>query len=280
MTNRKPDITIIILHFGKLEITKQCLESLAKIKHSNFKYKVLVLNNSSENLDLPKNTDLLVNSSENLGFAIGNNHGVEVSKHDKWHSDYFLFLNNDTIVESNFLEELVNFLEKNQSYAIAGPVIEHKVKNQTFYDYGGFVNWKRGQPKHINKTKYNKNEKAADREFVSGCCLLIRSNIFDKIGGFNRDYFLYLEDVDLCLKTLELGKKIALVPSSKIFHLGSQSSTELTKIFYSWRNSFYLTNKFVPLKYKFTAILFNLFFYPMLFLLWQFRRIEEKIIHK
>lgn len=277
---KKPLVGIIILHFGKLEVTKDCLDSLIKIDDKAFNYKVIVIDNS-----LNKNiqqiikrhaaVDKILIPEKNLGFAGGNNLGIKQCI--EWNCDYILFLNNDTVVESHFLKALIKVIS-NSNFDIAGPVIEHQFRKKTYYDHGGVINWKKGQPGHINKTTYSTNQNLIQRDFVSGCCMLVSRKLINKIGGFNESYFLYLEDVELCLRAQKQGFKVALVPSSKIFHKGSQSSTELTKILYSWRNSLKLSLNYVPNQFKLTAILFNLVFYPALYLRWQLGHFKRKLI--
>lgn len=305
----KHNITIIILHYNHWQTTANCLDSVSKITHSNFNYKVILINNSLKKIpshlvhEFNRKVDLLLTPDKNLGFADGNNFAIANSA--KFNPDYYLFLNNDTIVESDFLEKLLANLPKKN--CLAGPILEHKVKNKTYYDYGGFINWEKTQAKHINLTKnplFQEGQRIPDcksriagvcdkassnafpskstqtpqiRDFVSGCCLLVSRKIIDIIGGFRSDYFLYLEDVELCLRATKHNFPTYIIPSSKIFHLGSQSSREFTKIFYSLKNSLKLISEYTPAKYQLSSYLFNLFFYPSIFLLWQLKKLKHKL---
>ena len=271
---KKPNITIIILHFSKWRITKNCLDSLSKISHPNFNYQVILINNSLKNIHSHPLVSLSINPQKNLGFAAGNNLGIEKSQTFK--PDYFLFLNNDTIVEPDFLKNLIRDLP--QTHALAGPILEHLVNQKTFYDYGGFIDWPKTQAKHCNKANYKKGSPQL-RDFVSGCCLLISSHIIKQIGGFKSKYFLYLEDVELCLRAKKNQYPTYIIPSAKIHHLGSQSSTEFKKIFYSLRNSLYLISDYAPKKYKLSSYLFNLSFYPAILISWQLKRLKRFIFH-
>jgi GT2 family glycosyltransferase len=261
-------IAIIILHYGDYKFTQICLDSLVKVKSPNFK--VYLLNNDYKN-PIPKHHIVTkqFTPKKNLGFAQGNNYVIR--RIESQNFDYYLFLNNDTKVDPDFLNNLINNLpEKN---CIAGPIIKHSVKQKTFYDFGGKINWQKCQPKHINKTLVASSQKAIQRDFVSGCCLLISSKIIDQLGGFRKDYYLYLEDVELCLRAAKNNFKTYLIPSSQIFHYGSKSSTETKKILYSLRNSLKLTWQYCPNKYKLTASLFNLVFYPSLLIRWKLKKI-------
>jgi GT2 family glycosyltransferase len=276
--NKKSVIGVIILHFGRWKLTQECLESLEKLRSKNFILKVVVVDNSNDLLVQDKLqkfkivTKTLI-TEENLGFAGGNNLGIKQCQ--KWDCDYYLFLNNDTIVRPDFLENLLSTPCPNPS--IRGPVIEHKVKDRAYYDYGGIINWRKGQPYHVNKQSYSTKNEYISRDFVSGCCMLIPKEIVSQIGGFNQSYFLYLEDVELCLRAKQHGFSSYLIPSSKIFHKGSQSASEFTKILYSWRNSIKLTFRYVPTHNKLLALLFNAFFYPALFTQWQLKRVYQRL---
>lgn len=266
----KPVILIVILHYGKWAVTQECLDSLSSLKSSHYDLWTVVVNNARDTLIHSKleqhpMVDQAVMPNENLGFAAGNNRGVSAVQKKV---NYIIFLNNDTVIQSDFVVALLSVAQK-QEDCILGPIIEHQVRGQTWYDYGGYIDWKKGQPRHVNKTTYLSSSELECPDFVSGCCLWISQSILDTIGGFKESYFLYLEDVELCLRARSKGYSTFLVPQAKIFHKGSQSATEWIKIRYSWRNSLKLSWQYVPWRYKLSAIGFNALFYPLLFIRWQ-----------
>lgn len=279
-------VAIIILHYGNPKITDDCLDSLQKIKLNNYKVDIYVLDNQGtiNRHDNRKNT--IFKFTKNYGFAGGNNRVVK--KIIKKQYEYLLFLNNDTLVYPDFLIHLIKALENNDDIGICGPVIEHKVNDKTYYDYGGIINWVRSQPKHINSSQYCvinsdllklPNSQSTNftkdwnmyRDFVSGCCMLIKTDLFRQLNGFQENYFMYLEDVDLCVRAKKLGYKTVCVPKAKIFHLGSQSASVNFKIKQSLKNGIRFTLSHAPKRYLLTAIIFNLVFYPMLWLRWKIK---------
>lgn len=316
----KIKIFIIILHYGDIRFTLSCLKSLKKINKDKLKVKIGVicntLINQSERKKLKSLTDIIIQNKRNLGFAKGNNIGIR--KALKSGADYVLLLNNDTIVYKNFLLHLIKAAEEYLDVGIVGPTIKHKIKGQTFYDYGGVINWKLGKPFHINKTpelrnsssiilranlessrersreaswsvnssrlrsnnKISEDKNLVERDFVSGCCMLIKKEVFEKIGFLNEKYFLYLEDVEFCVRAKKAGFTILLNPNSCIFHFGSSSTSELKKILYSLRNSLKFTWDFVPFKFKPIAFIYSLIFYPAIFTKWQLSRLKRKIFQK
>jgi hypothetical protein len=278
----KLKVGIIILHFGSWEITKNCLDSLSHLKKSPHYQTYLVVVNNSRNktvqnsLKKHKYVDKAIFPAQNLGFAAGNNLGA--TQCIKQHCDYILILNNDTIISSDFVREMLSVSSKDKSIACLGPVIKHLVKDKFYYDFGGYLDYKRGQPKHLNKTRHLKGKKHfQETDFVSGCCLLTPTAIIQKLGFLKESYFMYLEDVEYCLRCRKNGFKVGLATHAEIFHLGSQSATQLQKIFYSLRNSLKLTLTYIPPKYKLQSLIFNLFFYPALFLRWQASKIKGNL---
>jgi len=277
-------IFIIILHYADVKLTLNCLKSLQKINKQGLEVKIMVISNTlvnqSEKKRLENLSDIFIENKKNLGFAGGNNVGIR--KAIKSGADYVLFLNNDTIVYKDFLLYLTRAAEEYLDVGIVGPVIKHKVKNKTLYDYGGVINWKLGKPYHVNKSSDSDSDSDSDkrlreRDFVSGCCMLVKRVVFEKIGFLNEKYFLYLEDVEFCTRAKRAGFTILLNPKSVIFHHGSGTSrSEVKKIFYSFRNALFFTWSFVPLKYKLLAFLYNFLFYPAIFLKWRTNKIISK----
>jgi len=262
---------IIILHFGDPKITNKCLESLAKINKNKLKVDIYVLDNQGTiNRHSNSNNISILPFIKNYGFAAGNNFVINKIKNNNY--DYYLFLNNDTVVYSDLLIQLTKVIESGEKIGICGPVIEHQVKNKTLYDYGGLINWQKTQPKHINKEMYESSINYLERDFVSGCCMLIKTQLFHQSNGFNEKYFMYLEDVDLCVRVAKLDYKIVNVPKARIFHLGSKSASENFKIKQSLINSLRFIIAHTPAKYKLSSFIFNMFFYPSLWLRWKLKK--------
>ena len=107
--------------------------------------------------------------------------------------------------------------------------------------------------------------------------MLMPVGVIKKLQGFDESFFMYLEDVDLCLRAKKLGIKTYLVPQSVIFHLGSKSAGNFLKIWQSWKNSFKLIFRHCPKKHMLSAMIFNSWFYPALFVQWQLKGIKKTI---
>ncbi len=223
-----PKVFIIILHYKNWDDTNKCLKSLESLDYHNFKITVID------------------NDKKNPGFAGGNNIGIKQAL--KKDAKYILLLNNDTIVEPNFLKELVRVGEADKKIGILGPVIykyseQRTVNNeQKIHFAGGKINWL--YTKGIHETCSMKHEtKSVD--YITGCCMLVKCEVIEKIGLMDEDYFLYFEDVDWCLKVRRAGYKCVLVQNSKIWHKPSSSAKEgsFSYIYYHTRNGLLMTKK-------------------------------------
>jgi len=225
---KSPKVFIIILHYKNWDDTNECLASLKNLNYDNFE--IIVIDNDKEN----------------LGFAGGNNKGIKQAL--KKGADYILLLNNDTIVSKDFLKELVKIGERDENIGILGPVI-YKYGSNKIHFAGGKINRLYTKGVHISTipTKPN-NQSSITIDYVTGCCLLIKRELIEKIGLMSEEYFLYLEDVDWCLKARKAGYKCALVPQAKIWHRVSSGikAESFSYIYYHTRNGLLLAQKNTP----------------------------------
>lgn len=278
-------VYIIIITFNDLKHGLECLESLTKIEKDRLQIKTLVIDNASSKFNpqiLKKKFPqiILIENEKNLGFSQANNIGIRKALVKK--ADFVLLLNPDTKVspDRNFLKKLIAVAVANKRIGVLGPCIQHRVWQKTLYDYGGRVNLRLARAWHINKEKYLK-DKVYERDFVSGACMLVKREVFEKVGLFDPSYFLYLEDVDFCLRAKRAGFKTINVSSSKIFHYGGTSVSESRKILYSFLSSLRFTLKWTPLVYKPISLIYNLLFYSYLLvsssLKWVLENLRGKI---
>ena len=253
-------VFVILVHYNNIEITWNCIKSLFESDNTNFN--IIVIDNSLKNNDsiyISNNCDLLNHnfnmikspfidevynkklywylSIKNLGYAGGINLGFDLVKKSK--PEYLLFLNNDTIIPENFLEIMHNGIKKiseNDNFGMASPVILTHPAKKIWY-YGGYLNLNRCMGIHFQKIK--KTEDVFETSFISGCCQLCPSKVYEHLSGMNDKYFLYFEDFDFCYRLIKKGYKLFVIPDAKISHnVGSStggSESPLT-VFYSTRN--------------------------------------------
>ena len=235
---KNPKVSIIVLNWNGWKDTIECLKSLNKITYSN--YEIIIVDNGSTDesvkcLEKLKKIKLILNK-ENLGFAEGNNVAIRrVLKENK--SDFILLLNNDTVVEKNFLTKLVKTAQKEKKIGIVGPKIYYHDKRNVIQSAGSKINL------YLGKFPRVKSEKNTAVDFVIGACLLIKTEVIRKIGLLDKRYFLLFEDTDWCFRAQKAGYLVLYVPNSTIWHKTSQSVKKISEVYYYTRNLFWFEFK-------------------------------------
>ncbi len=218
---KKPRVFIILVNWNNWQDTLECIRSLANINYAN--HRIIVIDNGStddsfKRLKRSSPKVKLIRSQENLGFAGGNNVGIRYSLGNK--ADYVLLLNNDTVVDKDFLEPLVQFLETDPKFGIVGPLIyDYHVKDKLWWAGGKFDFWLNFHP----ETEMSQSETKIVT-FQSGCAMLIKKEVFEKVGFLDEDYFLYYEDADFCFSAKRVGFSCAVTKKSNIWHKISMST--------------------------------------------------------
>jgi len=257
MKQLNPKICIVILNWNGLQDTTICLNSLKKIKYNN--YKVILVDNGS-NLDegarlKEKFGDYIyiIKTNKNYGFAEGNNIGIRFAL--KNNADYILCLNNDTLVQPDFLNIMVKALKKSQDIGMVACKIlnfpDKKTINATWssvYKTGLFVGNGYGE---IDTKSYD------NTEFVfgpSGCCALFSAKMLKEISVkndfFDKDLFAYHEDIDIAFRAQWKGWKCIYAPKAIIYHKQSKSlgNNSARKLFLTNKNNLNVFVKNYPAK--------------------------------
>ena len=222
----KPSVTVIVLNWNGKDLTIECLESLKQVNYSNFN--ILVVDNGSTDgsVELLKEkfpeVSILV-LEKNLGYAAGNNRGFDSLKPDQ--PEFVIFLNNDTIVDENFIEPLVKQLLTHKKASQTVPKIYYENDPKLIWYAGGIVNLWTGSIYHLGIRQYDgpAYSKTHKTKYATGCCFCMRYEEFKEFGGFDETFPMYSEDVDLSLWIRAAGKQVWFVPDSKIWHKVSAS---------------------------------------------------------
>lgn len=232
-----PKVSIIIVTFNSATYLNSCLKSVLNSSYPE-KEIIIIDNNSTDEtrIIVKKFGDKIkkYNTGKNLGYAGGNNFGIEKSS-----GKYLFLLNPDTLVEKGFLEPLVSEIEKNKKIAACQPLIR-LMNNKKKINLTGKVTHYLGFDWVDNYLKEIPPEKREIYSF-SGCGILLRRDLLDKIGVFDETYFMYYEDTDLSWRIRLVGYKIVFVPESIIFHdykyIPQENYQSLkNKIYYNERN--------------------------------------------
>lgn len=189
----------------------------------------------------------LIKNHKNYGFPGGNNVGI-IFALKFFKSDYILLLNNDTVVEDNFLGELVQKGECHADIGILGPKIYFYKEPQTIWSAGCKISWKlsRGIQIGCNEQDRGQYNKQKEVDYVSGSAFLIKSEVIQKIGLMDEKYFLYFEETDWTLRANQVSYKSLYVPNAMIWHKISRSGGGITNpvgLYYITRNRWIFMKK-------------------------------------
>jgi len=191
---------------------------------------------------------IFIQTGENLGFAGGNNVGVKYAL-KKDDCEYVLLLNNDTIVEKNFLSELVKTAKISTNIGIIGGKILYYDDPGKIWYAGGKLDLWRGSGYHLNvDEKDNEIKGIKEVSFVTGCLMLINKKVFNHVNLLPEEYFLYLEDTDFCYSALCKGFKLYINLDSKIYHkvsstVSGSNKISPTTVYYITRNRLHFMMK-------------------------------------
>lgn len=246
----KPLVSIIILNFNGLTDTFKCLNSLKKTKYKNIE--IIVIDNGSENNEAINikarfgNFIQIYRLNKNKGFTGGNNWALK-----KTQGKYIVLLNNDTTVESSWLDPLVEKMDSDKKIAVAQPKIR-MLNKKNYFDYagaaGGYIDkygypFTRGRIFNTQEKDIGQYDNECDIFWASGSACIIRKSFINKVGGlFNPNLFNYMEEIDFCWRCWRKGYRVVFVPKSLIYHKGAATAGKniVQKRFWEHRNNLYI----------------------------------------
>ena len=211
------NITVIIVTFHTPEnIILDCLNSIDK------SVKVVIIENSNkflyqDSIQSRFNNVQILCSGKNLGYGAGNNLGLK-----QVNTDYALILNPDTVCEEKFFDKISNVIEDANNFSIIGC---QYLKDPIFMPAGFFDKKKNNEFK--DNYKNNNVNNLSKVEWVTGCSMLLNLEKFNDKEIFDKNFFLYFEEVDLCKSVIKKDGKIFTSKELKIHHLGFKSSTDI-----------------------------------------------------
>jgi GT2 family glycosyltransferase len=239
----KKKIVVSILNFNSGQETIECLKSLQKIDQSQFEMSVTVRDNGSSQpfqvntadfKDIHLSVDM---GKENLGFSGGHNEIIRKSQKNGF--DYILILNNDVILDKNFLKYLFEESESDSKIGITVPKIyfakgyefhksryEQKELGKVIWYAGGEMDWNNiiGFHRGVDQVDVGQFEETCETPFPTGACMLVSREVIEKTGMFDDRYFLYYEDSDWTMRIKKAGYTIMYLPKSIIWHKNAASS--------------------------------------------------------
>jgi len=233
---QKAKVFIVILNYNGGDDLRKCLDSVYKLNYPNFE--VVVIDNDSDDNSFEEARRRFrkfhfIKNSRNLGFSAGNNVAI------KWvlekMADYVFLLNNDAVIEKNTLKKLVRVMEQNDKMGIVSPII-YKGKSKKVWFAGGKINWWKMRTEHKTRNikrrvwnienkiwsmKYKtavSNSEFYGTDYITGCAMLIKRDVFAEIGLLDEDFFLYYEDADFSWRARMAGFKLGVLPKTAVYH--------------------------------------------------------------
>lgn len=236
-------VFVVILNWNGKKDTVECLNSIDELRIKDCELSIVVVDNASsdgsvEFLKKRFRKITVLGNKENLGFAEGNNVGIRYALENG--AGFVLILNNDTMVDKDLLGRLLDATEKHKDAGIFSPKIyfakgfefhkerySEKEKGRVIWFAGGLIDWDNVLASNygVDDTDIGQYETERSIDFATGACMFVRRKVFEKIGLFDKKYFLYLEDVDFSQRAKRAGWKILFVPDALVWHKVSQSSS-------------------------------------------------------
>ena len=222
------DLSIIIVNYKTPDLTRRCIVSILDTIKISIKYEIIIIDNESREAtlsDLPNGNDNihLISLKENMGFGRANNIGISKSN-----GKYLLFVNSDIVVHDNTIDECFRQVEKDPEIGVLGCKLAYadgSVQKSVYYDAGSFksilvnnlfINYCWGyQEKKLNA--------------IMGSFMLIPRVVIEKTGGFDPDFFMYSEEIELCRRITKQGYKIHFSENVSALHLHEGSSVNKKK---------------------------------------------------
>lgn len=275
MKNHIPAISVILVNYKSIQLTVDCIDSIRSC-NTTVPYEIIVIDNHSQDdcvSELQKKfPDVAVkDSGRNGGFAFGNNMGVRLAK-----GKYLLLLNNDTEVKDGMLNALYEFAEKNPDVGMLGcrAMDRNGVELPVMHQYETLRRiWLQSNVKptlenlgiqramvKLFESRKESQEVFTTAEWIAGSAMFIRRDLYYQIGGLDENYFMYMEDEDLCHRLNDAGYKVGIIPFLGYVHYCGGSTIQ----------SYFLTKEYIR-----SRLIFFKRYDPN-----QFERIKKALYHQ
>lgn len=262
-------IAIVIVNWNGAKDTIACLTSIAAMKKNDADLTVIVVDNGSKDDSVKRIGKAhpwvtILSLDENRGFAGGNNVGITYAMHHG--SEYIWLLNNDTVVDADALSVVDAFADS--TVGIAGSKIyfapgreyhkdryKQSERGRVIWYAGGIIDWSTMLASHlgVDEVDHGQYDRSGETPFVTGCSLMMRRSVVDAIGLLDERLYLYLEDLDFCLRAKRAGYRLVYYPASLLWHVNAGSSGgpgNALHDYYITRNRLWIGMKYAPVRTK------------------------------
>lgn len=265
--------SVIIINYKQKEFLVNCVNSIKE--NLKAEYEIIVVNNSPESDDLTFKDVTILNNS-NKGFANANNIAAKYTK-----GKYLLFLNADTVLKKDFSTKFLREFDK-KDFGIVGLSLRYPDGSYqlSYWNENTFLNEFRNKkaeknfkPENISRGNNSlRQDTVKEVDWVSGAAMVVSKSWFDKVNGFDEDFFLFYEDADLCKRVSDSGGKIFYLPFDGLIHYKGEN---VNKYFHS--DTYFYSKKSQLIYYKKHNNLLNrLFLKVYLFLKFYFKSVFKR----
>jgi len=236
-------ISIIVVNYNSYKYVNELLISLKLYEEDIWHAIQIIIVDNNSNIEEKKNLEQLnkqfdnlkiIYNQENLGFGVANNIGVYYAE-----AELLLFLNADTIIIKQFIIDLINKMEEYNSDVLGLQLLNSDLSIQKSCGYFPSIRQFIFEMLSLNKINYLKKitkplvyyieDECEEVDYVSGACFLIKKCLFENIGGFDKEYFMYFEETDLCKKVKNNNAKVMIYNNKSVVHYGSAVISEFSK---------------------------------------------------
>lgn len=249
-------VAVVILNYKVRDLVLNCINSVKKSSWKDLEI-VVVDNDSQDGIEEKVRTisDVtFVQTGKNLGYSGGNNRGIEEAIKNS--ADYILILNPDTEISPSSIENLVKAVRSDE-VGIAAPKILFGDKKTIWYAGGNLDIFNvLGSHRGVDEEDRGQYDKQEETDNATGGAILVKKEVFDRIGLFDERYFLYYEDSDFSFRAKRAGFKIVYVPEAVVYHRNAQSTGLGSPLqdYYITRNRMLFASKFLPIRTRLALI--------------------------
>ncbi len=273
MKEYKKQVSVIIVSYNTKELTKKTIQSVFD-KTEGIEYEIIVVDNGSQDGSVEElkktfqNKITIIESKENLGFGKANNLGIKQAN-----GKYLFLLNSDTELINNAIKIFYDYMEQNENVGVCGgnlyninnvPEDSYVMHKNNIFSYFYwrylelFFNMISVFTKKPIYLRFNYTDKVKEVGALYGADIFVRETLFNKVGGFDENIFMYGEETDLIFRIRNCGFHVKSIPQAKIFHFSSKAlkkySISLKGMYYMYFKHFGKMTYFIYLDTKITLL--------------------------
>jgi len=271
MGMKKQKVGVVVVDYKDSPDTGECLDSLLNLKtdHNYLVYLVVVKSIDGKKFENHKIKPIVLERKDNFGFSFNHNVGIMKALSDG--CEVVVMLNNDTKVDSKFLDPLVNATLKTDVGLVSPKIYfypnrefhldsyKEAERGKVIWYAGGVIDWQNVYGSHwgVDEVDHGQFDSMTESDFATGCCLAVSAEVIEKVGLMDDEYFLYWEDVGWSVRVNRAGYKVVFEPKSIIWHKNAGStggSGSKLHQYYQTRNRVRFAMKYAPYRSKLAVV--------------------------